>query len=95
MSSKYKCNSCHFIINGDGLQDLEHATCKHIPKGRYNNAEDVPFLHPGVAKIHSKRIQSIITDIDFLKNRKDYVMAEEEMGKAIDHLKNAIEKIKA
>lgn len=52
------------------------------------------YLSPGVANICSKRIQRIIADIRFFKTRENYIMVEDEMSKAIDHLKNAAEKIK-
>ncbi len=39
MSKKYRCCLCGFTVSGDGLQDLEHATCRRIPKGKYNLVE--------------------------------------------------------
>lgn len=53
------------------------------------------FMYLNVAKIHSKRVQRIIAGIDHMISRGDCYMAEDEFGKAIDHLKNAIERIKA
>jgi len=55
----------------------------------------VPYLRPEVAEIHSKRVQKIIADIDFMRSREDCIQAQDEFDKAIDHLRNAIERIKA
>lgn len=64
MSNKYRCNSCGFRINGDGLLSREHVTCKKVPKGVYDiidHATSESILTSSLSATEKEYLRGVLT----------------------------------